>query len=100
MRIDPTVLAAILAMGLATYVTRLIGWLLASRLVLAGRTKAAVEAIPGCMLVSVIAPMLLLAGPADFLAGILTILAVRWFPLVGVLLVGIVSAGLLRAILP
>ena len=99
MSLDPSVLLAILAMGAATYATRLAGWLLASRLVLTGRAKAAVEAIPGCILVSVIAPLMLLSGPADFIAGLITILAAARLPLVAVLVVGVVAAGLLRAFL-
>lgn len=97
MSVDPTTMLAILAMGAATFLTRLAGWMLASRLVLVGRTKAAVEAIPGCMLVAVIAPLILLSGPADLLAGIITILAAWRLPLVAVLVIGVASAGLLRA---
>jgi len=84
-------------MGIATYVTRIAGVLLATRLSLVGRTKAVVEAIPGCMLISVIAPLVLLNGPADMLAGLITALAAWRLPMVAVLSIGVASAGLLRA---
>ncbi|MEM1400292.1 MAG: AzlD domain-containing protein [Pseudomonadota bacterium] len=99
MSLDPSTFMAIVAMGVATYLTRLTGWLLAARLVLEGRRKAVVEAIPGCMLISVIAPLVLLNGPADFLAGVVTALAAWRLPMVAVLIVGIAAAGLFRMLL-
>lgn len=86
-------------MGIATYVTRVAGMLLASRLTLTGRTKAVVEAIPGCMLISVIAPLVLLNGSADMLAGAITALAAWRLPMVAVLSIGVLAAGLLRAVI-
>lgn len=99
MTIDPITLLAIVAMGLATYVTRLAGMLMASHLELVGRTKAVVEAIPGCTLISVIAPLVFLNGPADMMAGVITALAAWRLPMVAVLSIGVVAAGLLRAII-
>jgi len=99
MRLDAATLLAIALMALATYVTRIGGLLLADRLRLAGRGKAAFEAIPPAVLTAVIAPTLLATGPAESLAGLLTILAGFRLPLLGTVVVGVAAIVLLRALL-
>ncbi len=99
MRLDPTTLAAILAMAAVTYATRVAGFAVVRRLALTGRAQLALEAVPGAVLVALVAPAVLTAGPADALAGAVTVLAAWRLPVLGVVVVGVVSAGVLRGVL-
>jgi uncharacterized membrane protein len=90
-------MAAILVMAALTYATRIAGLWLARRLNLTGRAKAAFEAIPAAVLVAVIAPVVLATGYAETLAAGVTIAAATRLPLLGVVVVGVVSVVLLRA---
>jgi uncharacterized membrane protein len=94
-----TVLAAVLAMSVVTYATRLAGLLLVKHLVLSPRASAAFEAIPAAVLIAVIAPMLVATGKAETAAAVLTILAATRLPLVAVVAVGVVSVVALRTLL-
>ena len=96
MRLDATTLLAIGLMGLATYLTRVTGLVIASRLRLAGRARAALDAIPIAVLVAVIAPTLLTSSTAESLAGGATILAATRLPVLGTIAVGIAAVALLR----
>jgi uncharacterized membrane protein len=88
---------ALLFMALATYATRLAGyWLLRGR-VIAGRARAAMEAVPPAILTAVIAPIVFLQGYAEMIAGAATLLAaVLRLPLLMVIAVGVVSVAVLR----
>jgi uncharacterized membrane protein len=48
---------------------------------------------------AVIAPTVLATGPAETLAAIVTLIAALRLPLLGVVIVGVVSAALFRALL-
>jgi uncharacterized membrane protein len=99
MSLDPTTLLAILLMALATCLTRVAGLVLVGRLRLEGRAKAAFDAIPPAILTAVIAPAVLTGGPAEAIAGLITILAAFRLPLLGTVLVGVAAIVVLRAIL-
>lgn len=94
---DPLTLLAILGMGIATYVTRISGLILVRFVDLKGRMRAALEAVPVAVLMSVIAPTVLATGPAETVAAIITMLAATRLPLLAVVAVGVVSVALLRA---
>lgn len=98
--IDPSTLLAILAMALASYVTRISGFVLLAGFSPRGRLKAALDALPPAILVSVIAPTLLLTGLAETLAALVAAIA-AWFrlPLAVVIVIGMASAVALRALL-
>ncbi|MET0428503.1 MAG: AzlD domain-containing protein [Microvirga sp.] len=98
MSLDATTLMAILAMAVVTYATRVAGLLVADRLVLSGRSKAAFEAIPPAVLVAVIAPTALTTGWAEVVATILTAIAATRLPLLATIVVGVVSVVVLRQI--
>ncbi len=99
MTLDPTTLAAILAMAAVTYFTRIAGLFVAERLVLGGRAKAAFDAIPPAVLVAVIAPTALTTGwPETIAAGITAVAATR-LPLLGTIAVGVGAVVILRALL-
>ena len=99
MSLDPITLAAILAMALVTYATRVAGLLVAERLALSGRAKAAFDAIPPAVLVAVIAPSALATGWPETLAAALTTLAALRLPLLATVAVGVAAVVALRAIL-
>jgi uncharacterized membrane protein len=97
MSLDPATLLAILSMALATYLTRLAGFVLVGRFRLEGQAKAAFDAIPPAILAAVIAPSVLTGGPAEAIAGVITILAAFRLPLLGTVLVGVAAIVVLRA---
>lgn len=96
MRLDPATFAAILAMAVVTYGTRIAGLFVAERLSLTGRAKAAFDAIPPAVLVAVIAPTALTTGPAETIAAAITAVAALRLPLLGTVAVGVVAVVLLR----
>ncbi|WP_230530998.1 AzlD family protein [Microvirga roseola] len=96
MSLDMTTLLAILAMAVVTYLTRIAGLLVADRLVLAGRAKAAFDAIPPAVLVAVIAPTALTTGWAEAIAAAITAFAAFRLPLLGTVAIGVVSVVVLR----
>ncbi len=65
MSVDALNLAAILAMGAATYLTRVAGFWMVRRLTVQGRFAAALEAVPGAILIAVIAPAAFTTGVAE-----------------------------------
>ena len=98
MSLGLTTLVAILVMAGVTYATRIAGPLIARRLVLRGRARAAFEAIPAAVLVAVIAPMALTTGWRESAATAVTILAATRLPLLATIAVGVVAVVLLRAL--
>jgi uncharacterized membrane protein len=99
MSLDPTVLVAILGMALATYATRLAGWVMVRRIVLRGRMKGALEGVPGAVLMAVIAPMALATGPAETLAAAIAAVAALRLPLLATVAIGVGAVVMLRAVL-
>ena len=96
MTFDPQTVAAILAMALVTYATRIAGIFIGHRLELSGRAKAAFDAIPPAVLMAVIAPVALATGAAESLAALLTAVAATRLPLLASIAVGVVSVVALR----
>lgn len=89
-------LLAILAMATATYMTRALGYLALRNRNLGERTITIMEAAPGCVLISVIAPHFVTRNPADLAALVVTLLAATRFSMLPTVLIGIATAGLLR----
>ena len=91
---------AILGMALATYATRASGLYLMRGVVVKGRLKAALDALPPAILMAVIAPTILTTGIAETIAAILTAAAAFLrAPLVVTILTGVISVVLLRMVL-
>jgi uncharacterized membrane protein len=94
---DAQFLVIVLCMGLATYATRLAGYWLLQGVPITGRFKAALEAVPPAILTAVIAPTVFLQGPAEVIAGALTLAsAVSRAPLLVTIAVGVASVAALR----
>lgn len=99
MLLDPLVLAAILAMALATYATRFLGFWLVRHRSVGGRLAGALEAVPGAVLTALIAPMAFATGPAESLAALLTVLIAWRLPLIAAVAGGCLAVVALRALL-
>jgi len=90
MTVDPYFFLAIVLMGLATYGTRLSGYLV----------KAAIDAVPPAILTAVIAPAVFLQGWAEMIAGAVTLgVALLRAPLLVTIGAGVASVVALRHIL-
>lgn len=92
-------LLAILTMALVTYLTRISGYLLLAGRQLSPRMQAIMDIVPGCVLVAVIAPDFATGHPADLLGLAATILAATRFSLLPTMLCGVITTGILRAVL-
>lgn len=99
MGFDPITLLAISLMALATYITRAGGLYLASRFDLSERAGAWLEAIPGAILVSLVAPAVLTGGFAEALAALaVVIVAARTGSLPAAMVTGVVAVVVLRSL--
>jgi len=94
--IDPLVVLTIVAMAGVTYLTRIGGYMLLRNRTLSKRATAVMEAAPGCVLISVIAPDFVSEKPADLVALAITVLAATRFSMLPTVLIGIGAAGVGR----
>jgi uncharacterized membrane protein len=96
---DHITLLAIAFMALATYATRAGGLWLANRFDLSERAGAWLDAIPGAILVSLVAPTVLTGGPAEALAAVaVVVVAVRTGSLPLAMATGVVAVVVLRSL--
>jgi uncharacterized membrane protein len=92
-----TTLLAIGGMALATFATRAGGLYLMRGVVVKGRLKAALDALPPAILMAVIAPTILTTGIAESTAALITAgAAFLRLPLALIIIIGVVSVVLLR----
>ncbi|MGI9416131.1 MAG: AzlD domain-containing protein [Hyphomicrobiales bacterium] len=96
MTIDPATALAIAAMAIVTLATWVAGLWLVRFFTFEGRNAAALEAVPAAVLMSVIAPMVFLTGPAETLAAALTLIAAFRLPLMAAVAIGVGAVVLLR----
>ncbi|HYG45119.1 MAG TPA: AzlD family protein [Bordetella sp.] len=94
--VDPANLLAIVLMATVTYLTRIGGYILLRKRSLGPRAMAVLEAAPGCVLISVIAPAFVSDQPSDLVALALTVIAATRLPLLPTVIIGVGSAALLR----
>ncbi len=64
---------AVAGMAAVTYLTRAAGLFLVNRLRLTGRAEVFLRAIPGTVLVSILAPAVLAGGPPEWIAAAATV---------------------------
>ena len=95
MTIDPVNFAAILAMGVLTYMTRILGFLIADRLPRSGPVRVALDALPPAVLVAVVAPIIM-SGPVEAAAGLVVLVLALRLPLIATVVAGVTVAALLR----
>ena len=94
--IDASTLLTIVLMAGVTYLTRIGGYVVLRNRTLSARATAVMEAAPGCVLISVIAPAFVSRNPADLLALAITLVTATRFSMLPTVLIGVASAGLLR----
>ena len=94
--IHQSTLLVIAGMACVTYLTRLLGYVVLRNRVLSPRARAVLEAAPGCVLISVIAPAFTSGNPYDLLALGITALAATRLSMIGTVLIGIAAAAALR----
>jgi uncharacterized membrane protein len=106
MSLDPIVLIVIIGMGIATYGTRIAGYLLLSGRQFGPRMTSALEALPPAVLTAVIAPAVLLDGGAmrspaspEIIAAIVTGIAALRLPFLAVIIIGTGSVVGLRMLM-
>ena len=100
MTVHLTTLLAIIGMGLATYSTRISGLLLMRGVVVQGRLKAALDAVPPAVLMAVITPTVFMTSRAETLAAVATAVAAFFrLPLLVVIFVGVASVVGFRMLL-
>jgi uncharacterized membrane protein len=93
--IDPVNLLAIVAMGAVTYLTRLMGFLIADHLPKAGPVRVGLDALPPAVLTAVIAPIAL-SGPIEAVAGAVTLVLAFRLPMIATVVAGVALVALLR----
>lgn len=96
MIVDPSTLAAILAMACATVFTRLSGLFLMNRLPLGPRGRKILGAVPPAVLMALVAPVSLATGPAETVAAAATAFAALRLPLLAATAIGVLTAAVLR----
>lgn len=96
---DFATVATIVLMASTTYLSRVLGYVLLRNRTLSPRMASVMENVPGCVLISVIAPAFASRDPADLLALAITLLAATRLPMLATVLIGIGAAGLLRHVL-
>ncbi|MDX8433465.1 MULTISPECIES: AzlD family protein [Mesorhizobium] len=94
--IDPANLIAIVLMASVTYLTRIGGYVVLRNRTLGRRATAVMEAAPGCVLISVIAPDFVSKNPADLTALAITLLAATRLSMLPTVVIGVASSGVLR----
>lgn len=92
-------LLAIICVALTTYSTRVLGYILLKNRMLSARQKRILEVVPGCVLISVIAPYFVRDNIVDVIAMAITLLAASRFSLLPTVIVSMLSAAALRMVL-
>lgn len=97
--IHSTTLGAILLVAATTYLTRILGYVLLKNKTLSNKQRKILEVVPGCVLISVIAPYFVKDNVADLLAIAITLIAASRFSLLPTVAISMLSAALLRTVL-
>ena len=97
--IHSTTLGAILLVAATTYLTRILGYVLLKNKTLSNKQRKILAVVPGCVLISVIAPYFVKDNVADLLAIAITLIAASRFSLLPTVVISMLSAALLRTVL-
>lgn len=76
-QLDPFVVAVISGMSVATYTTKAGGLWLLSRIDVSDRIESGLERLPGAIIISILGPELISAGPAEW-ASATVVFLVMW----------------------
>lgn len=94
--IQTETLIAILFIAVTTYMTRILGYVLLKHKTLTNKQRQILEVVPGCVLISIIAPYFVQNNPASVLAIIITVIAASRFSLLPTVAISMMSAATLR----
>ncbi|NIF85785.1 AzlD family protein [Comamonas sp. Tr-654] len=94
--LDVATLGTIALMASGTYLTRILGYLALRNRALSPRMRHVLDSVPGCVLISVIAPSFVSERPADLVGLGITVLAATRLSIFPTVVIGIVTTGLLR----
>ncbi|OTG59158.1 hypothetical protein B9T29_13020 [Acinetobacter sp. ANC 3903] len=97
--IDSATFIAILFIAATTYLTRILGYVLLKNRTLTNKQRQIMQVVPGCVLISVIAPYFVKDNPADMIAIVITLLAASRFSLLPTVAISMASAAVLRMLL-
>lgn len=98
--LDPPVVGVIAAMAAATYLTKAGGLWLLARFGVSDRVEAALEVLPGAIVVAVLGPELAAGGPPEWLAGsVVAVVAWRTENIFLALVAGVGAVVAFRAVL-
>ena len=97
--IHSTTLGALLLVAATTYLTRILGYVLLKNKTLSNKQRKILGVVPGCVLISVIAPYFVKDNVADLLAIAITLIAASRFSLLPTVVISMLSAALLRTVL-
>lgn len=86
----------IVLMAFTTYLTRILGYVVLHKRALCPRFQAILQAVPGCVLISVVAPFFVTTDAADLCAIAVSVLAASRLPMLAAVLIAMFSAGVLR----
>lgn len=76
-QLNPFVVAVIVGMSVATYATKAGGLWLLSRINVSDRVESGLEMLPGAIIISILGPELISAGPAEW-SSAAVVLLVMW----------------------
>ncbi|MCU4568479.1 MULTISPECIES: AzlD family protein [Acinetobacter] len=96
--IDASTVLVIFLMALSTYLTRITGYLLIKDKQLSNKTKYMMECAPGCVLISIIAPVFISDDVATLVGLAIAILATFRYGLLGTVFIAVITTGVLRYI--
>ena len=97
--IHASTVIAILFIAFTTYLTRVLGYVLLKHKTLSQKQRQILEVVPGCVLISVIAPYFVKDNPADLIAIVITLLAASRFSLLPTVAISMASSACLRLVL-
>lgn len=92
-------LMTIILVALTTFLIRSAGYLLLRNKTLSIRTQKIMEAVPGCVLITIIAPHFATGHPADLLALMVSVLAATRYSLLPVVIISIITTAVLRLLI-
>ena len=94
--IHTATLIAILFVAITTYLNRILGYVLLKNKTLSTKQKQILEVVPGCVLISVIAPYFVRDNPADMIAIVVTLIAASRLSLLPTVIISMSTAAFLR----
>ena len=97
--IHSSTVIAIAFIAATTYLTRILGYILLKNRTLTNKQRQIMEVVPGCVLISVIAPYFVKDNSADLLAMVITLIAASKFSLLPTVVISMLSAAVLRLVL-